>query len=488
MRIPNRFAPPLAFLLVGFWCATSPAFAARTAPGLVTVCVYHVAKGAPIAFLGSANDPASQRVGELSSASPPAVLLEPRESANIEFCDYNPVLFTYSIEDKPTDLPDVAAAKAFATALQTLVGTLGGQLKAGGQGLVVNGLNLKDFGKDLSDLSDHFSNIGKMAAITQSEDASKILAAQQEVATWAAQAQSVNSELVPKLSAIGLLLSMGQKLIITAPSRLPDREITPLRKSLEELRTVVSTGPNADPDLTTQVDALAAAVNQTAQLTQMAQTVTKFCDRFAKVWKEPSTATAISFDNAHSHKVSIKVTANADFAEYLTPATKQYQKSKEVTTGLALTVLPDQKWSLSIAPGAIYSFVTTYKYTANSTSSGGLAVAASRSNYAAVSGAVALNISRTDDIGKNFTPFYQVGIAPQSGKLGFFLGGGFTLYKDTVLSGGVIYQQRDVLGPGLSVGSPLAKTSDLVVNSEFKFGAYLGISVNVAGTGKDAKP
>jgi hypothetical protein len=187
----------------------------------------------------------------------------------------------------------------------------------------------------------------------------------------------------------------------------------------------------------------------------------------------------IPYDATSITPQKITISKNQEFAAYYSESTKAFATDASRVGDLTISAGAFSAWHPAIAAGAIYSFVKTQKFSAMSNSSGGLVVGASTSNYAAVSGLVALNLTHDKYVDQPVQPFFQVGIAPDSKNLAFTLGAGLKLFGDAVISAGVIYQKIDTLASGLTVGGPLASTSALKTDSAFKTGVYIGLSYNV---------
>jgi hypothetical protein len=188
------------------------------------------------------------------------------------------------------------------------------------------------------------------------------------------------------------------------------------------------------------------------------------------------------YDATSSTPQKITISKNEQFAAYYSDSTKTFASDSSRVGDVTISVGAFSSWHPAIAAGAIYSFVKTQKFSAVSNSSGGLVVGATTSNYAAVSGLVALNLTQDKYVDQPVQPFYQVGIAPDSKNLAFTLGGGLQLFGDTVISAGLIYQKIDTLASGLSVGGTLANTSALKTDSTFKTGVYIGLSYNLVNS------
>jgi hypothetical protein len=74
---------------------------------------------------------------------------------------------------------------------------------------------------------------------------------------------------------------------------------------------------------------------------------------------------------------------------------------------------------------------------------------------------------------------FQIGISPESDKLGFYLGAVVRMFDLVSLGGGLVYQQTQKLAPGQSIGQDLDAAGDLDTNTVFKAGPYVSISIKI---------
>jgi opacity protein-like surface antigen len=183
-----------------------------------------------------------------------------------------------------------------------------------------------------------------------------------------------------------------------------------------------------------------------------------------------------TFDAANGKVITIEVKANTTYVAFLPDSAKKIQQAR--LGKYKVSVAPHESWHLSVSGGAIYSFVKNPSYSVQTTNNL-LAISQTANDYNKVSGAVALNATPDIWFGEYFQPHLQIGIAPDSSKLAFLLGGGFTAGSIADLSFGAIYQKTTVLGAGLSVGQTVSTTQALKTSTEFKTGFYVGFGIKV---------
>jgi hypothetical protein len=163
------------------------------------------------------------------------------------------------------------------------------------------------------------------------------------------------------------------------------------------------------------------------------------------------------------------VTANASAAN---PMAK--------TGDLTWTFSPWNPVDYHVDAGTVYSFIEAPKFEAKA-ANGKFTVARTDSGNAvngATIGAMLTIVPRTWS-DPTFGGGFQVGISPQTDKLGFYLGAVLRLFDRVSLGGGLAYQQTQRLGSGLQIGTELAAAADLKTNTAFKAGPYISISIKV---------
>jgi hypothetical protein len=141
----------------------------------------------------------------------------------------------------------------------------------------------------------------------------------------------------------------------------------------------------------------------------------------------------------------------------------------------SVLIEPDDRYSVSVAPGIFYSFVKAPKFAA-SQKGGQLVISQTTNDDNAISGMVALNVTLKELAGHSFTPVIQFGAAPDKDKLAFVLGAGFTSTTNISLTMGIVYQKTNQLQSGLSVGQVISSPNDLVTETRFKTGFYISSS------------
>lgn len=473
--------------IAGLFFQSQGAYAAVT-PGTseATVCVYHALKSPAAAELGRANEQPIP-LGRFDGGKMPAVQLDPGDAVTVRVCDYNPVLFVYTIDEQKEDVPDLAAATALATAIQTVTASLAG--KSGLEDLQVNDLSINELRAAVDDLNGRVKQIPDLAEDTTKLGPEALKEKQRTVAAWSAVIKRLQP-LLAKVEAIDAAsANAGALTVINPANSKPFPSVTQLDDAKDRLRVTFAKAADADRllGLLSQVSYLQYVTRRVSDIKASAATLSQFIDTYAKVYSvEQSPKVTVSHSTTSIVKVNVTVAANPAFTALLNDNTKKFQQEKSTSGGpLIVKVEPDEAVHLSIAPGVIYSFVKETKYTAKADDAGAFSVAGDDSEYAAVSGAVVLNITPTKYVGRGKQFFGQVGIAPESGKIAFLLGAGMSLYDRAVVSAGVIYQERDVLAPGLSVGAPLASQDDLKIDQKFKFGAYIGLSFNLGSSSGD---
>lgn len=190
-------------------------------------------------------------------------------------------------------------------------------------------------------------------------------------------------------------------------------------------------------------------------------------------------STPIVVDYAHDSKIVFSISKNPKFSSFLTKATVERQDKIAGIGKKSLALTITDEYSVTLAPGAVYSFVQNPQFAVIS-KNGQLVISQTSNDYNKVDGAIVLNISKSKYEGQNFIPQLQLGAIAKSSQFGILLGGGFHTAGNWSFGVGVIYQKATVLKAGLSVGQVVSSNSDLQTESEYKAGPYLSLSYDIA--------
>jgi hypothetical protein len=473
-----------SFLL---WMGTVSA--ASPGSNLGQVCIRHENNEAVAILMPNSN------LGSFSASSSPTVKLKHGDSVRVTVCDYNPLLFNYTLTTKTENIPDLDALKKLATALQTIVTNFAG--KSGIQDMTVGGIDVDALRADIEKLNADVTDMTASADATVSgaSDSAAFVANKAKVSTWPQDAKKVQTELA-KLAELDAYPGTGKSIsvsfnvptAIVVPSSgngVPDFSVA----SLDDLREKIQTTFNGNASdrvlqgqLLERLEYLEYALRHQQQFAASATLVSQFADVYGKVFSTEGPSILVAYSETVETDVSLSISANNTFAQVFSENTKDYQKKQITSKPLVVAFVPQQSWHLAVAPGGIYSFVQTQTYSTKQTGSIYTITSTQGKDYAALSGAVAINFI-PDRFYYQGTQFYgQFGVVPSNGSMAFMLGVGANLYNEVGISVGAIYQQVTVLGSGLHVGQTLAAASDLVTEKTFKGGVYLGLFVNLGGS------
>lgn len=420
-----------------------------------------------------------------------------REALQIEFCDKNPVLFTYSVgELKTTPLADVAAMDALAAAIgefaKVAAATQGVRLTKGVVPAVagdarkneepcdrlavasLNGINPADLQKEIQDLREQYERIPAIIQVTHDPNNSLL----------SDETRNLSAKLTKAPKVRALLKSLDNY----AAARMTGG---PIPYELERRDGSTVSGVIQGTELSVEDSCLRGALrpilgnldfiaNRSDKLAAMLDALEALSTALQGVG-ETTTAATLHYDSKSRREQPLTIGANATFAKFFSPATKQFAADPKKVGTISINVEPQLDLRIQVAPGVIYSFVKQPKFAAEKNDAGAFTIQQTESNYAAADAIVAVNITRDKYVRENVRPFVQIGVRPKKDELAFVLGGGIALddANKAVLSFGAIYQERKKLAPGLSVGGTLTSADDLKTDTEFKVGFYVGVSYNL---------
>lgn len=171
---------------------------------------------------------------------------------------------------------------------------------------------------------------------------------------------------------------------------------------------------------------------------------------------------------------TIRLKANEQHKAFFSPGALKAQE-RAALSERTIDILPDDEFVITPSIGLIYSFVKQRSYSAV-TRNGQLVLAETDSDYNAVSGVFAFNVTRHVWARRAFAPSLQFGIVPSSDKFALLLGLGFTSTTNVSFFLGAVFQRVEVLGSGLQVGQSLASADEIQRRNEFRTGLYMSLS------------
>ena len=420
-----------------------------------------------------------------------------RETLRINLCAINPVLYTYKAEQLPLrPSSDALALDQFVGLIGNAVGALSGttvrtaaaasehdaEASCDFQKLVsVEDVKLSELGDHLAALKDLHDRIPGYIERTHNPMDPKLDADKKMLAKDLADVRKLRS-MVPGLqhyiNAVRLERPTSLRFSATDGSETIYGSVEQFRQSRKPL--TVACAAKVDGALNEKLRSVDSIAYGIGDLLAEIRTLENFNSAFQEVGTNKE-VTSIPYNARGDLPERITIEKNAAFAELYSPTTRQFVDSGKKTDSFIVNTGPQLDFRLSVSPGAIYSFVRQPKFSAKSDGAGAFTIAQQESSYQAAGGLVAFNITRDKYMKELVRPFVQVGISPKKDELAFVLGVGLALDESnkTIFSMGAIYQERQKLGAGQTVGATLASEDDLKLDTEFKFGFYAGLSYNI---------
>ena len=166
--------------------------------------------------------------------------------------------------------------------------------------------------------------------------------------------------------------------------------------------------------------------------------------------------------------ITIKVVeANAKVAE----------KTGRFHDTMKITFSPLSPVHFGFGGALVYSFVKKSEFKAQTVNGQIKIVETKGANYTGQNVAAVLTITPRAWDNPIFGGQFQIGFNPKKDELAFYLGAGFKIFTLARIGVGVTYQEVPKLASGLQSGQIINSTSDLKLDTEFKAGGYIFISV-----------
>ena len=102
------------------------------------------------------------------------------------------------------------------------------------------------------------------------------------------------------------------------------------------------------------------------------------------------------------------------------------------------------------------------------------------SDYTAYNVAAMLTMTPLAWAEPTFGGHVQLGVTPKKDEIALYLGAGIDLQQMISIGIGVVAQQVQVLGPGLSVGQAVDSADALKTDRRFRLGPYLHLTLRVS--------
>jgi hypothetical protein len=420
------------------------------------------------------------------------------EEVRIVVDDPNPLLFTYTLNGiEKKDTQDFLLASQFAGQLQALGKVLGGVTDKGD--MVALSTEMMTGGADLMERSlksgtQKFSaaekeKLKKYVEYIKREQSKegqienildKYSINQDFFTTLGGDVLNLSSEIarIPALieASAGDIASV-QRVKAEVQDWTLKNLGTDLRDKLKQIDTVEFelfkvVGP-VSVDHIDKVDSRLYAVlitkDQSSKVLDLLNTAETFATSVSEIDKQVEIA-RVPFSATQDATVSITiktVEANSKIAE----------KTGRFHDTLKIKFSPRSPVHFGFGGAAVYSFVKKSEFKAETVNGQLKIVEKKGSDYFGQNIAAVLTITPRAWDDPIFGGQFQVGFNPKKDELAFFAGVGFRVFTLARIGVGLTYQQVPKLGSGLKVGDPLTATTDLKVDTEFRSGAYLFISV-----------
>lgn len=455
--------------------------------------------------------------------------------------DYNPAFFVYKTSESVTPIPDVAAVQALSSAL----GSGFGSGKASGANALFPRRIKKEDGKKgqlepgncdailgtyaLKDVNDNFANANAFLTSTlkndilhnlSSIDDSSVQNVAAKLRSAAATAKQNIANELPTLSVVSseiASLSQGKAIVLICSDQKRSFKST---QGIAGLISALTDPANqsllsaADfSNILSQLYAINAFLtyspNSAQTLSQIVELLKSLQQDLDGVGVPHLVESQVDFDASNIGNLSVAISWNPKYnALFLMSGddadrTQNQQRAAKFSK-YEVDFPPHQTYHVGASVAAVYSFVKNPTYSV-ATTNGALTIAQTANDYNKVTAAVAVNITPDKVYNEFAQPHFEVGVIPDSAKLGFFAGVGFTflgskpsasagtslgksstpatsspsLFQGLEFNLGVIYQKVNELGSGLSVGQTVTTTQALKVDTQYKAGLYVGFGVKV---------
>lgn len=426
----------------------------------------------------------------------PVIRLRKGDLGKLYVRDSNPILFTYRMtEPEFTPTNNYQVIEEFAAALKKLMDVwapsseleFAAQVKAKPQ-LLIDDLNVAEFLNAVSKLLGYQEQSTAEIDRLLAEGNGEVQEVKSEIDSWKiGDLTRTIDDGLSKLEAtrrnnINQVQSRYGIAIGSASSELGRANtLSEIPARIDEIRTSAADDDNGRPEgpvlseLAAQARLVIEVYDERRELRDAMALMNSFSERIGGV-SESILLASIPYNNAQNRNQAFVVEANTEFDALLSRKAIDYRAKKLGKRPLSFS--PYEHIKLSIAPGVLYSFVEDPEFSLGG-ESGDLIVRELNSDPAALSGAVALNITTSRYAGTGLEPFFQIGVVPESSNTGIFAGFGLHAYARATISAGVMYQEVTKLGSGLSVGDMIDNADDFRTDDTYETGLYVMIAVNL---------
>jgi hypothetical protein len=378
------------------------------------------------------------------------------QTTEIWIFDPNPLLFTYQATTVTSNTPDFDAALTFAKSLSVLLARFPASAASGGQKIVVDGLDLKQFHDDIDSLQKRMADLKKFIAMSTHPD--QVQNMKDLLSDTGAMVDRVNAGYE---KAANIKFKCGNPgATLTDDSGQPvscDRAIV----------TSAAPSPTINQFIT---DALSIQSNVLGWGVVLRNVATAA----AQVGVPRKIETRAYSTQTQTITVSVK--AETRFQDFLTPEVKAQQ-----TAGVReIKIQVDAYRAASLRPGVGFVLGFLRNPTFSTAKNGDTyKIVESDTQLTRYSVAAMLNVIPRGWDEPTFGGFFQLGVSPKNDETGFFFGAGVSAESVFTFGGGFMLQQTRQLAGGLTLSSALAKPEDLKTETVFKPAFYIHATVTL---------
>jgi hypothetical protein len=401
-------------------------------------------------------------------ASSNAFTLRGDERVGLLLKDPNPLLFSFSTTTVTAETSEGKAAGEFAKAVAAVLGAFKGKGGGGGTPCVIEGVDVADLIRTLTDLESYTAPKNVTALLAMSMDGAMTATLKQTVDGYDVDGLSRRvSDSYSRLPALGAKCLNGTELAVG-------------EKKVACGAPLFGTGPTVSACVDKNPGS--QTVREFVMMTLALQTHTEAALAFLREFSGDVAAVDVPVVldtkpySLQKQTVTVSVKPVTRYEKFFNESIRQFQKKRVGDHDVVLNAYRPVR--VKLAPAFIVGFITNPTF---ATARKGSEFVITRTDSSSTSYDVAamLQIIPAKWSEPTFGGHFQLGVSPNKGEIGFYAGAGVDIERVVGFGAGFMWRQVNRLGQGLSEGQSLAGPELLKTETQFRPGWYVHLTVQL---------